>query len=444
MPRVRTALLARESRKQLQEYLKGRLWFWAVKQNFALSTDYAIHLLNSSSKDPFGLVIGTEIAKHSGQSSLAEKCEQASRRLAFIKDVEDICDLLPLDGNPSADDVRSWRRDLQEKYASNNALAPVEESLCVTGSATLAEIQKRCVIASQRVNTIPVVEVLEPLESIYGRGLYATGRITAGKCLLVDEPLMVQAGSSTVCAHCLSPIDGMASAGKGAVACPLCENEHYCSAACREAAWESSHCCSCASQNPQYAEWSKNIMLNVEKDKGSGWSDSTSPYRAALATLAVSKLCAMATVKQCHPLSLDGIDCLRGVADYDRETALSEVGNLAVLLSSSFRQPYLFMEDVLSLFAVLQSNEFLVNGNIALYGLLSLLNHSCCPNCRVVGTTGKPTKRQLIAIKDIRDGEQLFIDYNSGLTTSLSYEDRKALCAQRHFACFCQKCIRRE
>lgn len=442
---MRTALLARESRKQLQQYLQGRLWFWATKQNFALSTDYAIHLLNSSSKDPLGLAVGTEIAKYSGQSALAEKCEQAARRLAFIKDVKDVCDLIPPDGQPSPEDIRFWRQDLHDTYSKmNGALAPIEESLSVTNSATLSTIQKHCVTASLRVSPEPLVEVLEPSESIYGRGLYALRRVNAGKCLLLDEPLMVQAGSSSVCAHCLSPLNGMGGGERGAVECQHCESERYCSTACREAAWESNHCCCCASQNPQYAQWSKSVMEGAVKDKGKGWSDSTSPYRAALASLAVAKLCAMATVKQCHPLSLDGMDYLRGVADYDRETALSEVGNLAVMLSTAFRQPYLFMEDTLSLFAVLQSNEFVVDGNIALYPLLSLLNHSCCPNCKVVGTAGRPTKRQLVALKDIREGEQLMIDYNSALISTLSFEDRKALCAQRHFVCFCQKCIRKE
>ncbi|CCW71180.1 unnamed protein product [Phytomonas sp. Hart1] len=166
--------------------------------------------------------------------------------------------------------------------------------------------------------------------------------------------------------------------------------------------------------------------------------------RGALSCLAVAKLCAMATIGRLHPLALPALHFLRGIVDYEPATALAEVGALAVALSEFFHQPNLFMEEVLSLLALLQTNEFFLpeSGGIALFPSLSFLNHSCEPNCAVVQGDG-PLQRRLISLRDIRDGEQLFIDYNSHLTSTLDYEHRKALCAQRHFECFCAKCIRR-
>ncbi|EPY32196.1 hypothetical protein STCU_02932 [Strigomonas culicis] len=164
--------------------------------------------------------------------------------------------------------------------------------------------------------------------------------------------------------------------------------------------------------------------------------------RAALTCLAVAKVCAMATMRQLHPLALPGIAGLRGIAEYEPTTALAEVGALAVTLATALRQTHLYMEEILSLFAIVQTNEFLMTGGEAVYHTLSFLNHSCEPNCTIVGTGARG--RQLIATRDIRDGEQLFINYNANLTTTLTYAQRRDLCAQRNFQCFCPKCMRQE
>lgn len=461
MPRVRASLLAQEAKKSLREYLRNRLWHWATKENFALSLDYAIHLLNSKPNDPFALYIGEEIAKYSGQTELEQKCRKASSSLAFIKGVSDVSSLLPGEG-PSAISIQEWKENLRKKFGSSLSSSahsteerpqvPSEESLLVKSSASLEAIQRHCREASLRASTTPQVEVLHPAESQYGRGLYALHRIAAGSTILIDEPIMAFAGSSHACAHCLAPIETSSAVnedtrGSGsricAVGCPHCGLERYCSTSCCKAAWETYHCCSCRSRNPSYSEWHEKVKESLLSDRDR-WADPNSSYRVSLACLAVGKICAMATVKQCHPLKMDKIRFLRGVAHYDRDTALHQIGSLAVLLSSALHQPYLFLEDVLSIFAILQTNEFLVEGSITLYPLLSLLNHSCVPNCIAVGTSGNPTKRQLIALSNIREGEQLFIDYNSSLSSRLAYEDRKALCAQRQFTCFCMKCLRKE
>lgn len=462
MPRVRSAFLAQEAKNALRQYLKSRLWHWAAKENFALSLDYTIHLLNSRPNDPLALCIGEEIAKYSGQSELEAKCRKASKSLAFIKSVSDVSELLSDGGSPSAGSILDWKRNLKKKFGAplgsasasseGHSLAPTEESLLVMSSASLDTIQKHCVDASLRVSSKPLVEVLHPPESPYGRGLFALQRVTAGTPLLIDEPIMTFSGSSHACAHCLAPIETSPS-GSGSsterggsntgVDCPHCGLERYCSSRCCKAAWEAYHCCCCQSRNSAYSEWHEKVNKTLMSDK-TRWADPNSSYRVSLACLAVGKICAMATVQQSHPLKMEKINFLQGIAHYDRDTALHQVGSLAVLLSAALHQPYLFLEDLLSIFAILQTNEFLIEGNIGIYAILSLLNHSCVPNCIAVGTSGNPAKRQLVAVGNIREGEQLFIDYNSTLSSRLTYEDRKALCAQRQFTCFCVKCLRKE
>jgi SET and MYND domain-containing protein len=110
-----------------------------------------------------------------------------------------------------------------------------------------------------------------------------------------------------------------------------------------------------------------------------------------------------------------------------------------VTLAFALRQTHLGLEEVLLLFAAIQTNEFLLEAGTCLFPVLSLLNHSCVPNCEVVGP--RASSKDLVALSDIRPGEQLLIDYNPQLTGSLSYSQRKELFAQRHFECFCGKCI---
>lgn len=446
MPRIRARLLKQEAGRELRSYIRGRLWYWAARHHFTLSTDYAIHLLNLTPRDPLGLCIGKEVALLTGQGELAEKCEKASKRVAFLKGVEETIDLFKNRQEPSYDDMQAWTKDmklLRDQYSEGSG-APEEERLTVSSSVDLESTQKMCTAACLRVSREPLVEVVSPPQSPYGRGLYATKALKAGTCLLVDEPfLVVPRSRKKICAHCLAPVS--AEGGDRKLLCPHCEEEVYCSVACLEAAWESNHSCCCASQNPSYAEWSRGLWASLESSDADAWRDSNSSFRAALACLAVGKLCAKATVCQSHPLNLEGLSHLSGTVEFHRSTALREVGHLAVVLSSALRQPYLFMEEMLSLFALLQTNEFIIDRSIVLYPLLSLLNHSCMPNCTTAGpSVGSPAKRQLIAVKDIRDGEQLMIDYNAGMMSRLSYEDRKALCAQRNFTCYCARCVRKE
>ncbi|KAG5487318.1 hypothetical protein LSCM4_07808 [Leishmania orientalis] len=495
MPRVRAARAAWYAGQELDMYLRQRAWHWAVKRNYALAADYCIRLLNRHPHDTLGLVLGEMAGRYTSQDTFAAKCTQALQDSCQRKGVAGVTELVrctlatvaaappssfttaapSATQLPAADDVLALHAEVTVSEADTNSLEG--ESLYVRNSEPADCLSQAVRRSCLRSATPPLAELLEPAQTTYGRGLYATRHIRPRDSILCEAPLLVQRCDDTKCAHCLAPLSARSSSTTttttGAddpdafgVPCPQCEQETYCSGDCRDAAWAQYHACSCASSNPELAQWTEGMRTllhdsgaaasSPEPDKA-GLASTGSEARAALSCLAVAKICAMATVQQVHPLSLPGLSCLRGIADYEPATALSEIGALAVALSAALRQPNLYMEEVLSLFALLQTNEFFTTSGIALYSVLSMLNHSCDPNCAlvsaatssVVGARGarqhkSAMEKHLVALRPIRDGEQLFIDYNAALTTALGYEERKALCAQRHFECFCCRCIRRE
>ncbi|KPI86119.1 hypothetical protein ABL78_4811 [Leptomonas seymouri] len=481
MPRVRTARNAWYASLELDAYLRQRAWHWATRKCYALSADYCIRLLNRHPQDTLGLVLGELAGQHTRQTAFAVKCADALRESCSRNSVSSVEELVQVKlpaarmphnkaatGSPvlpSVQEVLSLRRDVAEAEASpQNASAVVssakDESITVDSTEPFATTQEAVRRACLRCATPPLAELLEPQDTIYGRGLHATRNVPPRQAILAESPFLVQRYDETKCAHCLAALGARVEAQGDrdafGVPCPQCHDETYCSEACREAAWAQYHACSCSARNPELAQWSMGmrelLYRGSHEDSGAAGADvsnSSSEARSALSCLAVAKICAMATMQQVHPLSLPGITALRGIADYEPATALSEIGALAVALSAALRQPNLYMEEVLSLFALLQTNEFFSTSGVALYSVLSMLNHSCDPNCALVSLNSqtqrtRPMEKHLVALRPIRDGEQLFISYNAGLTTKLSYEDRTALCAQRHFQCFCPRCLRRE
>jgi SET domain-containing protein len=73
-----------------------------------------------------------------------------------------------------------------------------------------------------------------------------------------------------------------------------------------------------------------------------------------------------------------------------------------------------------------------------IYPLSSFINHHCVPNAQVGFVNNTIV---ITALTDIRDGDQLFIDYFSGL--SPTSPRNPLLEAIYGFKCTCSKCLRR-
>ncbi|SCU65648.1 SET domain containing protein, putative [Trypanosoma equiperdum] len=429
MVRLRSAWVAQQSSRELNTYLRQRAWHFASCGNHAIAADYVIRLLNRHPRDATMLLLGEVTARRTRQKQLEAKCRQSHERLCTCMNVNNALSLV--EDERKRETLKEW---LQEPPPADDV--ELEEHIIVSEQEPLPETQAAVEVMAQRVSAKPLVGLQFPKQSIYGRGIYALTRVPSGTAVLADQPFVVQRMNSTTCAHCLSSITSASSTSSAAgVVCPHCGQESYCSISCRDAAWREYHSCCCHATNKMYASWESSMQELFS-------TDVPEESRAALCCLAVAKICAMATVQQQHPLSLPRLRSLRGRATYDAATALSEVGALAVTLAQSLHQQHLYMEEILSLFALVQTNEFLLSGGMALYHGYSFLNHSCEPNCGFVGTNAM--NRRLVVLRDIREGEQLLINYNADLTTCVSYEDRRALCKQRYFECFCPKCIRRE
>jgi hypothetical protein len=82
----------------------------------------------------------------------------------------------------------------------------------------------------------------------------------------------------------------------------------------------------------------------------------------------------------------------------------------------------------------LVTNAFKFGDHYCLYYLASFLNHSCAPNCMI--QTTKTTKIRLVALRPIKDGEELTIAYKTGPGT------HKFLKTTYGFRCQCEICIR--
>jgi hypothetical protein len=75
-----------------------------------------------------------------------------------------------------------------------------------------------------------------------------------------------------------------------------------------------------------------------------------------------------------------------------------------------------------------------------IFELISRVNHSCCPNVELQTETTAQHQATLTALRDLRRGEELCIDYNPRLR-SLSTEQRRAALRRKHrFHCVCERC----
>jgi len=75
----------------------------------------------------------------------------------------------------------------------------------------------------------------------------------------------------------------------------------------------------------------------------------------------------------------------------------------------------------------------------AVYSVLSLINHTCTPNCVVsFDVKQRGSTARLTTIKPIAQGEQFTIAY---VSPSLAVRERDDLLLSYGFVCSCAKCI---
>jgi hypothetical protein len=452
MGRERVWLRQKAFDDQLLSFFRGRGLAWLKQRQYCLGMDYMLRSLNVKPTCSANLLLAKAGGTVLGEKDLVVKCDEALQRQYTRYGVTTPLELLTrskLSDQQNADVLLVLAESgIRSHASSSETTAPLVESLTVherqgNASVTKEALQSavdEAVISSQGPlnENAKRVLMLEPSGSTFGRGLFADKRVPQGSVILTDTMIAGRRMRGDSCAHCLGSLSRQGSVLQTPIHCAHCE-ESYCSESCRDAAWKQYHQCSCKAVNPLYAQWEENMEAVLQGDVSSNAEDAGSDAKAALNCLMVGKLLCMSTIAQVHPLELPGIAHLRGFVEYEARSCLANIGAVAVTLSEALRQPNLFIEEVLTLLAMVQTNENVVQQGLTLYPILSLLNHSCTPNCIVAGPTLR--QQQLVATKDIRAGEQLFIDYNPRLTGSLNFEQRRELFQQRNFECFCSRCI---
>ena len=129
-----------------------------------------------------------------------------------------------------------------------------------------------------------------------------------------------------------------------------------------------------------------------------------------------------------HPVSLE---------EEDLEEYMKKLGqeNLAAIKKSS--ETIVEEKEIIRLVAVLCHNG-LTSG---MYKLVTMFNHSCCPNCQIfIPQPGSLGAAEIWTIKPVKQGEELRICYSSPIEQS-SQRIRRYLLEQHKFLCTCPRCL---
>jgi len=88
------------------------------------------------------------------------------------------------------------------------------------------------------------------------------------------------------------------------------------------------------------------------------------------------------------------------------------------------------------------SESFLNSEGAGLYELQSMINHSCEPNAEIKFKNNSSTLT-LVALKEIKFGEEIYISYLDGCELSRSRHSRQKVLKENYlFACECERCNR--
>ncbi|XP_055438046.1 histone-lysine N-methyltransferase SMYD3 isoform X1 [Bubalus kerabau] len=252
-----------------------------------------------------------------------------------------------------------------------------------------------------------------------GNGLRALAPLRPGELLFRSDPLAytVSKGSrGVVCDRCLLGKEKL-------MRCSQCRIAKYCSAKCQKKAWQDhKRECKCLkSCKPRYPPDSVRLLGRVVfKLMQETPSESEKLYSFYDLESNINKL------------TEDKREGLRQLALTFQHFMREEIQD-ASQLPPSF--------DIFEAFAKVICNSFTICNaemqevGVGLYPSMSLLNHSCDPNCSIVFNGPHLLLR---AVRDIEAGEELTICYLDMLMTS--EERRKQLRDQYCFDCDCFRC----
>ncbi|XP_006897801.1 PREDICTED: histone-lysine N-methyltransferase SMYD3 [Elephantulus edwardii] len=252
-----------------------------------------------------------------------------------------------------------------------------------------------------------------------GNGLRASATLRAGELLYRSEPLAYTVSKGrrgVVCECCLLGKEKL-------LRCSQCQVAKYCSAECQKKAWpDHKRECKCLRNcQPRYPPDSVRllgrVLVKLMDQKPSASEELYTFYDLE---------------SNINKLTEDKKEGLRQLAMTFQHFMKEEIQDTSQLPPSF---------DVFEAFAKVICNSFTIcdaemqEVGVGLYPSMSLLNHSCDPNCSIVFSGPCLFLR---AVRDIEVGEELTICYLDMLMTS--EERRKQLRDQYCFECDCIRC----
>ncbi|XP_071997292.1 histone-lysine N-methyltransferase SMYD3 isoform X3 [Engystomops pustulosus] len=258
-----------------------------------------------------------------------------------------------------------------------------------------------------------------------GNGLRAARDFAIGELVTSAEPLVYTTcrgknSAASVCDHCVCRSEKL-------LRCSQCKFARYCNSLCQKKAWKDhKRECLCL----------KSIFPNVPTDS------------VRLVARIIFKLL---EEPNCTSGELYSINDLQSHFKELNEDMKEGLGHLAATLEQylkkeipdSSKLPPGFQ--TLEYFCKLTCNSFTISDGemqdvgVGLYPSLSLLNHSCDPNCVIVF---EGTRLHLRSAKKIPKGEELFISY---IDVKMPSHMRQMQCQRQYcFTCDCSRCVSKD
>jgi hypothetical protein len=371
-------------------FCRTRAKQFVVSGHSAIAADYIIRGLSYRQKDRELLQLGAAVGDAVGQPDLKATCERALSALGAT-------------------------RELADMPQKNSELLTISAAGIDEVNAVIAESQAGHLVRCEHM-------------AGYGRGIVASVDIAKDEFILAERPLFAQRRSASYCAQCLAPLKQQSTVPCGNNTCA----ETYCSVDCRAQAHEEGHAHVCSS--PAYRELTSSLAADIV-------SESRGNASVALSMLVAVQMAVRGAATQQHPLAQEGVAELSGAITYEPAQTLDSTGALTVQIADALVQPHFFLEDLMTLFAKVQTNEFVSPAGTCVFRVLSMLNHSCVPNAAV--EYDDEGHAILKTVATVARGQQVLIDYTAGYGAKLSHARRQSLLSQRHFDCFCSRCVRK-
>lgn len=253
-----------------------------------------------------------------------------------------------------------------------------------------------------------------------GNGLRTARDFAVGDLVTCAEPFVYTTCSATVCDHCLRRSENLKR-------CSQCKFARYCNSLCQKKAWKDhKRECLCL----------KSILPNVP-------TDSVRLVARIIFKLLEQPDCTSGELYSIHDLQSHFKDL--------NEDMKQGLGHLAATLEhylkkeipdSSMLPPGF---QTLDYFCKLTCNSFTISDGemqdvgVGLYPSMSLLNHSCDPNCVIVF---EGTCLHLRTVKEIPQGEELTISY---IDVKMPSHMRQLQCQRQYcFTCDCDRCMSKD